>query len=326
MRGRWWIALLKVSAGGRLRCGREETHHLYDLKRQHWTVVWAILRKARWMSSAHERQIPANPLIISRREFVTTAAVGCSALVVPVAIGERRMVEIKVLELRQYTLLGGRRETLIELFEREFVDSQAAVGAPVIGTFRDLDDPDRFVWLRGFADMETRKDALETFYKGPVWRANREAANATMVDSDNVLLLKPYAPGSAFIAAADPGKSQSGIYAARIHSLGATDPAMFAQFFDETLRPLLKSLDVTPIATLVTETHPNTFPALPVRENEPVFVWFGRWPDAASEQQFADAFARLSGWRDGVPPELLPALAQKPERLRLAPTTRSRLQ
>jgi hypothetical protein len=52
-----------------------------------------------------------------------------------------------------------------DLFRREFsidnkdsvtvpdpsdVETQEAVGANVIGTFRDLDDPDRFVSLRGF--------------------------------------------------------------------------------------------------------------------------------------------------------------------------------
>ena len=38
----------------------------------------------------------------------------------------------------------------------------------IIGQFRDLDNPDSFVWLRGFADMEARKRALTGFYAGPV--------------------------------------------------------------------------------------------------------------------------------------------------------------
>src|SRR5678816_2111311 len=100
-----------------------------------------------------------------------------------------------VLELRQYTLHPGRRDELIELFERAFVESQEAIGMRVLGTFRDLDRPDHFVWLRGFADLASRAPALEAFYTGPVWRANREAANATMIDSDDVLLLRPARPG-----------------------------------------------------------------------------------------------------------------------------------
>lgn len=41
-----------------------------------------------------------------------------------------------VYELRQYTLHPGQREVLIELFERELVDTQREVGIEVIGPFR----------------------------------------------------------------------------------------------------------------------------------------------------------------------------------------------
>ncbi|NPC79705.1 NIPSNAP family protein, partial [Pyxidicoccus fallax] len=103
-----------------------------------------------------------------------------------------------ILELRQYTLKPGQRDTLFELFEREFLESQEAVGMSIPGQFRDLDRPDRFVWLRGFPDLHTRKARLEAFYGGPIWKAHRQAANETMLDSSNVLFLKPARPGSGF--------------------------------------------------------------------------------------------------------------------------------
>ena len=59
-----------------------------------------------------------------------------------------------IVELRQYTLHPNRRDVLISLFEREFLDTQAEAGIAVLGQFRDLDADDRFVWLRGFQDME----------------------------------------------------------------------------------------------------------------------------------------------------------------------------
>ncbi len=96
-----------------------------------------------------------------------------------------------IVELRQYTLHPGARDTLIELFERELIETQEDVGMRIIGTFRDLEKPDRFVWLRGFQSMEARAQQLQEFYGGPIWKAHREAANATMIDSDNVLLLRP---------------------------------------------------------------------------------------------------------------------------------------
>src|SRR6266480_1882351 len=89
-----------------------------------------------------------------------------------------------IVELRQYTLHPGKRDVLIDLFDREFVESQEALGMNIIGQFRDLDDPNRFVWLRGFHDMPSRAQALKNFYGGPVWKAHREAANATMIASD----------------------------------------------------------------------------------------------------------------------------------------------
>ena len=43
-----------------------------------------------------------------------------------------------VLELRQYTLRPGQREVLVELFDRELVESQEALGMRVL--FVDVED------------------------------------------------------------------------------------------------------------------------------------------------------------------------------------------
>src|SRR5713101_8306174 len=103
-----------------------------------------------------------------------------------------------IVELRQYTLHPGKRHVLIDLFDREFIEPQEELGMKIIGQFRDVDNRNRFVWLRGFRDMASRAQALQEFYGGPVWKAHREAANATMVVSDNVLLLRPASAASGF--------------------------------------------------------------------------------------------------------------------------------
>src|SRR5262245_51016529 len=69
-----------------------------------------------------------------------------------------------VIELRQYKIVPGRRDAMIGLFEREFVESQEAVGARLVGQYRDMDDANRFTWIRGFSDMTTRAQALNAFY------------------------------------------------------------------------------------------------------------------------------------------------------------------
>jgi hypothetical protein len=234
------------------------------------------------------------------------------------------MSDVTVLELRQYTLHKGQRDTLISLFEERYIEPQNALGAQIIGTFRDLDDPDRFVWLRGFGDMATRLRSLEAFYGGPVWHATRAAANATMLDSDNVLLLRPTssAQGLPSPAAASGSAHMIG---ARIHYLDTTDPEQFAAFFERSIVPLLADLGASPIARFVTHGAANNFPKLPLRENDRVYVWFARWNSVEDEEHFSERWAALSGWRDGAPDSVLPALMRKPERLRLAPTARSAL-
>jgi len=130
---------------------------------------------------------------------------------------------------------------LIDLFDREFIESQEAFGMKVIGQFRDLINPNRFVWLRGFRDMPSRAEALKDFYGGPVWKAHRDAANATMIDSDNVLLLHPATPTSGFSLAnrerPRPGSNEtrSELIVAAIYYFDAPVEAGFLEFFEKAL-------------------------------------------------------------------------------------------
>ena len=261
--------------------------------------------------------------MLNRREFLGTtiaATVAASAL----AQEPGSAHPDTVIELRQYTLRGGKRDTLIEMFEQSFQQPLNDDGAHVIGTFRDLDDPDRFVWMRGFRDMPARAQALSAFYDGAVWKSRRNAANATMLDSDNALLLKPAAADDGFLASAqNAGKDE--IIGATIYYLGTVEAQAFAAFFDRSMRPRIEELGAKPIARLVSEEVPNNFPRLPIREHDRVFIWFARWPSADAERAFASRFAATSGWRDDAPEAILPALMRKPERLRLAPTAKSEL-
>ncbi|MEU4228350.1 NIPSNAP family protein [Nonomuraea sp. NPDC026600] len=247
-----------------------------------------------------------------------------------------------IYEFRNYTLRPGRRDTLIELFEREFIEGQEAAGMGVVGQFRDLDDPNMYPWMRKFPDMEARRAALTAFYDGPIWKANRDSANATMLDSDNVLLLRPApvpssgssadpspgpapgpshgpAPRHALRPAPDPFPGTArppvgatvlpeSLYVAMIYHVGDE----FAEFFAREAVPVLKEAGVPPMACFETEPAENTFPALPVRTGEQVFIWFAR-------------FDRPSEERDVALPGLESRLTAPPQRLRLAPTARSAL-
>jgi hypothetical protein len=233
-----------------------------------------------------------------------------------------------VVELRQYTLHPGGRDTLIDLFEREFLETQEAVGIRVLGTFRDLDAPDRFVWLRAFDDMALRRDALEAFYTGPAWMAHRDAANATMVDSDDVLLMRPAAPASGFVlhdALPGPGDARDGgVIAATLYTFDAPVDFDFLDFFAAELHPAFVRAGAKAIASFSTEYAANTFPRLPVREGEHVFAWFARFADVAAHAAYRERLVALPEWRT-LAVSLARRLQGPPQVLRLAPTPRSRL-
>jgi quinol monooxygenase YgiN len=224
-----------------------------------------------------------------------------------------------VYELRQYTLHPGQRDVLIDLFDREFVESQEAVGCRIVGQFRDLDRPDRFVWVRGFRDMSSRAEALTAFYTGPVWRAHAAAANATMVDCDDVLLLRPALPGPAFppaerepVGAAKPLASVVGV---TLYHCDTPVDGDFVELFTQRVEPALVDAGAKPLARLQTEPAENNFPALPVRAGEQVFAWFSWFADEARHREYRSRIRREAAWPDPT----------RTEELRLSPTARSAL-
>ncbi len=235
-----------------------------------------------------------------------------------------------VVELRQYTLHPGKRDAFIDLFDRQFIESQESVGTRMIGQFRDLDDPNRFVWLRGFRDMPSRAQALQTFYGGPLWKTHREAANAAIVDSDNVLLLRPALPASGFALDSERppiGASEipKGLLIATIYYLPAPAQAEFLEFFTKTVEPILTRTGASILACFITENSANNFPALPVREGENVFVCFMRFQDREAYERYLGELSRSQEWNGKISNELTRRLKTAPEVLKLSPTARSRL-
>jgi hypothetical protein len=221
----------------------------------------------------------------------------------------------RVVELRQYTLHPGQRDTLIELFDREFIEPQEEVGLRVMGQFRHAQQPDQFVWLRGFADMDARARGLQAFYGGPVWAEHRAAANATMIDSDNVLLLRPAWEGSAIASSPRPPRGSTAIPpgavdVAIVHLKNPPDDALLAQC-RERIAPRLADAGARVLGWYTTEYSPNNFPRLPVREREHVIVAISLFDDLAALGRF------LAGgvWER--------ELAMPVEHLPLTPTARS---
>lgn len=229
-----------------------------------------------------------------------------------------------VVELRQYTLHPGQRDVLIDVFDREFVETQEAVGMKVMGQFRDLDDPDRFVWLRGFADMQARRRGLQSFYGGPAWATHGPAANATMVEWRDVLLLRPAWEGAA-IALQQPRPAPGttgharGLLDATVFPLRETATPQLLTLARDAMSDTLRAGGARMLAWYITEPSTNDFPRLPVREGEQVLLGLALFDDAAA----FDAFAASRRWSREVAPLLEPLLAGAPQARRLVPTARS---
>lgn len=233
-----------------------------------------------------------------------------------------------IVELRQYTMKPGRRDELIEMFEEEFIETQEAQGIRVLGQFRDLGRLNYFVWMRGFADMPARAKGLDGFYTGPTWREHRNAANDTMIDSDDVLLLKPVAAttGAPLVAARpalDGPKRAGGIVMATIYLLTAPVNDGFRGFFDARIAPLAAAAGAAPVARFETLEEPNNYPRLPVRA-EHAYVWLATFPDEAALRAHREMLAANREW-DAVERELKTHLAKPVQQLVLAPTARSKL-
>jgi hypothetical protein len=239
-------------------------------------------------------------------------------------VTEPAMPHDTIYEFRDYTLHPGQRDALIALFEREFIGPQEAIGAHVRATFRDFDKPDRFVWMRSFLDARSRYAALDGFYTGPVWQAHRGAANATMIDADNVLQLRPIsgALGAAFRAPAGASAVPDTMILATIYYLREGADSAFAAFFEGEIAPALRDIGAAPFATFATDQTPNAYPRLPIRENETVFLTLTRF---TSPEAYASHLADTEPARARVASLLQPHLIAPIETRRLQPTARSPL-
>ncbi|GLV60483.1 NIPSNAP family containing protein [Dictyobacter sp. S3.2.2.5] len=237
-----------------------------------------------------------------------------------------------IIELRQYVHHPGRRDEFATLFDDYFIEEQERYGAFIPGQFRDRTDPDRFVWLRGFADMQTRQAALHDFYHvSPLWQEYRTAANDTIDDVSDVFLLRPARVSIGFHL--DPANRPTkdapevarGIISATIYAFDAAVDQRFVDFFANTMVPLLRKAGATILGCFVTEPSENTYPALPVREGENVFVWFASFADETAFSSYQSALAQSQAWITSIAPALQTWGIRREEALELLPTRRSLL-
>lgn len=237
-------------------------------------------------------------------------------------------MSLNVLEIRNYLLKPGLREHFIDYFEANFITTQADVNMFILGQFRLIGEPDHFVWMRAYENMDTRLNGLLGFYDGPIWKQHRTLCNSMLVDSDNVHLLRPL-DGNPDLTA---GQTPQAISAALIDASISPNTGLIAvDFYDaqpgqrealidsfcEKIQPLYHKHEVQFRGAFVGEMGHNKFPRHPAIQNEHELVVITAHKSEAACQKARSKLA------PSVNQALGPLLSLPPTVLLLSPTLRS---
>jgi hypothetical protein len=93
-----------------------------------------------------------------------------------------------IVEIRSYRIAPGRRAEFLEFFKTRSIPALQSHGMKVVGPFVDLENPNKFVWLRCFPSLEERDRMKDAFYEGDLWKNELEAIAMPMLESYDVIL------------------------------------------------------------------------------------------------------------------------------------------
>jgi hypothetical protein len=93
-----------------------------------------------------------------------------------------------IVEVRSYRIKPGRRAEFIEFFESRSIAAQREHGMRLLGPLLDLENPNKFVFLRSFPSLEERDRMKDAFYEGELWKNELESIAMPMIDSYDVIL------------------------------------------------------------------------------------------------------------------------------------------
>ncbi|MGI8580901.1 MAG: hypothetical protein ACR2KX_01810 [Chitinophagaceae bacterium] len=183
---------------------------------------------------------------------------------------------IGVIELRNYVLKQGMRDSFISYFEENLIQSQRALKAYPIGQYRVKGYEDNFFWIRGFENMQERSSFLPSFYFGPAWKQHKKIPNSLLANNDNVHLLMPITLQNDSLVSGNSINSsllipKTGITVVDFYTAN-TKLELLKKLFANSFLPLLKKIGINDYTLWVSESEPNDFLQLPVFQDKNLLV------------------------------------------------------
>ncbi|WP_433830483.1 hypothetical protein [Flavobacterium anhuiense] len=181
---------------------------------------------------------------------------------------ESNAQEITVLELRNYLLKPNTADRFKKYFNTYFVAPMHNLGGYTLGQYKIDRTNDRFIWFRGFKDMQTRVKFLNDFYiDSKTWKDFGKGANDMMISSDNVYLLRPLAKS----IPANFLEMSHKIVEVNFYTCNSTLDKVIVLFNTEYV-PFLESIAIKNTTLWVSEMQENDFPRLPAFQDKNLLV------------------------------------------------------
>jgi hypothetical protein len=215
-----------------------------------------------------------NKIILNEKGNLTIATTQSST---PAEQNLNANQNIKVIELRNYLVRQGRRDEFINLFEENFTRSQNILGGYTLGQYRVKGADDNFFWIRGFKDMSVRNKFLNDFYyRSPVWKQHKSAANSMLLNNDNVHLLKPLnlkdsSNDTGFSFNTNWFGQEKGVAVVDFYTSN-TKLEKLIEFVRRKYAAILSTFKIENTSFWISETTPNDFTGLPVFQDRNLLV------------------------------------------------------
>jgi hypothetical protein len=93
-----------------------------------------------------------------------------------------------IVEVRSYRIKPGHRDEFIKLFETRAIPALRSHGMKILGPMIDVENPNKFVWLRSFPSLEERDRMKNEFYESELWKKELEKIAMPLLESYDVIL------------------------------------------------------------------------------------------------------------------------------------------